>query len=248
VTVVRDGDPDPTTRIVGETGMHNKIRHKIANSPLGTKFFHRMTYTIWLNVMRTYKDKEVASLVMDINKECEFLIYPQEACRVYTLAQQQRDVEGDYAEVGVYKGSSAKLICEAKGDKHIHLFDTFEGLPEVDEIDKRFCKAMYSGGYQYTKDRLSGYSNVKIYKGLFPETGEPVKDRQFAFVHLDVDLYKSTKESLGFFYDRLVKGGIILTHDYGRSKGVTKAFDEFCEDKPEDPVRLPMTQCMLVKQ
>ena len=39
------------------------------------------------------------------------------------------------AEVGVYQGVSAKLICEAKGDKELHVFDTFEGLPDKSGTD-----------------------------------------------------------------------------------------------------------------
>ena len=38
-------------------------------------------------------------------------------------------VTGDIAEVGVYKGGSAKIICSAKGDRHLHLFDTFAAFP-----------------------------------------------------------------------------------------------------------------------
>ena len=36
-----------------------------------------------------------------------------------------RKLSGDIAEVGVYRGGSAMIICEAKGNKKLHLFDTF---------------------------------------------------------------------------------------------------------------------------
>ena len=43
-----------------------------------------------------------------------------------------KKIDGDIAEVGTYRGGSAKLICEAKGEKKLHLFDTFEGFAPAD--------------------------------------------------------------------------------------------------------------------
>ena len=45
-------------------------------------------------------------------------------------------VPGDMAEVGVYRGGSAKVIAEFKGGKHLHLCDTFEGNPEPGKHDR----------------------------------------------------------------------------------------------------------------
>ena len=45
------------------------------------------------------------------------------------------------------------------------------------------------------------YQNfVKIYKGWIPDRFEEVKDKNFSFVHLDVDLYEPTYESLNYFF------------------------------------------------
>ena len=53
-----------------------------------------------------------------------------------------------------------------------------------------------------------------------------LNNAKFSFVHLDVDLYESTKESINFFSPRMIRGGIIVVHDYGCSRGVRKAVDE----------------------
>jgi hypothetical protein len=66
-------------------------------------------------------------------------------------------------------------------------------------------------------------------------------------VHFDVDLYESTKACLEFFYPRMIVGGVMLSHDYSLLAGVRKAVDEFLQDKPEKPIELPSTQCMIVK-
>ena len=41
-----------------------------------------------------------------------------------------------------------------------------------------------------------------------------IKDEKFSFIHIDVDLFEPTFESLKFFYPRLKKGGIIVCDDY----------------------------------
>jgi O-methyltransferase len=59
-------------------------------------------------------------------------------------------------------------------------------------------------------------------------------------VHIDVDIYEPTRDSMAFFYPRLNDGGIIICDDYGFKSypGATKAVDEFLRDKPEKMVAL----------
>jgi len=63
---------------------------------------------------------------------------------------------------------------------------------------------------------------------------------------LDVDLYKSTIACLKFFYPRLVRGGIILVHDY-HSDGIQKAFKEFLQDNKIHLIELTGSQSMIIK-
>lgn len=165
-------------------------------------------------------------------------------------------LEGDLVEAGVYKGASAKIICETKGDKPLHLFDTFKGLPEsmfspIDvstEIAKIHVKPnMYSASLEEVKENLKTFKNVFYYPGLFPETAEPLKNKVFSFVHLDLDLFKSTLEALKFFYPRLVKGGIIVSHNYQDMPGVKAAFDEFFKDKQDKIELAGFSQCRIRK-
>jgi predicted O-methyltransferase YrrM len=95
---------------------------------------------------------------------------------------------------------------------------------------------------------LSKWAGVHLVKGIFPQTADPIKDRTFAFIHLDADLYESMISSLKFFWPRLEPGGIILAHDYGRGTEVKQAYDEFFKDAPERVVQLPMSQCMVIKE
>lgn len=195
-------------------------------------------------------DGKTFKLIQQIKKETEMLLDDLEAYQIHTTVRKTEKIAGDIAEVGVYKGGSAKLICEARGGKPVHLFDTFEGLPNLCELDssKQFHKGDYSAAFESVKDYLKNYPNVYFYKGLFPSTAGPVENKKFSFVHLDVDLYESTLNCLKFFYPKMNKGGAIISHDYPSSEGVKKAFDEFFSDKPELVIDLlSYEQCLIVK-
>ena len=160
---------------------------------------------------------------------------------LYESAKLLKGLEGDYAEVGVYRGGSACMVSHQFKDKRIFLFDTFEGLPD----DK---------SQQITDEPLAGWlndtsvnsvislisragvkkENIVICKGYFPdETAHFVSDDcTFCLVHLDTDRYESTAQGLRFFYPRLVDGGRIIIHDYNciGTPGVKKAVDEFLDE------------------
>lgn len=191
----------------------------------------------------------IINLVRKVGRECDLLITENEAYQICMAVNRTKKIKGDIAEVGVYKGGSAKLICNYKGNKTLHLFDTFEGLPELSKHDckKQFKKGMHSAIYMDTKKYLSEYRDVHFYKGYFPDTAAPIYYKKFSFVNLDADLYDSTLDSLKFFYPRMNKGGIIIVHDYYGGKGVMKAVDEFFIDKTEPVIELSGTQCLIVK-
>lgn len=201
-----------------------------------------------------YGDKERQKrldLIERVRKERKLLLSDHEADQLMMAVERTAKVPGDIAEVGTYKGVSAKLIAEARGvksDKAIYLFDTFTGLPDLEEIDKsHFKERQYQAGEKDVANYLSSYPNVFLYAGIFPDTAGPIKEKRFSFVHLDVDLYKSTKEALEFFYPRMSQGGAIISHDYMTAPGVRKAIDEYMADKPEAVFESSWRQCFVVK-
>lgn len=216
----------------------------------------KIIHKIWMDnkygVVVYYNDPErvgVIKLVRQVKKEVDLLLGDNEAYTIYRMVKNTAKVKGDIAEVGTYKGGSSKLICEAKGDKTIHLFDTFEGLPEISNKDdsRLVNKGDYQASFGEVKKYLKKYKKVFFYKGLFPTTSKPVKNKKFSFVHLDTDLYECTLAGLKFFYPRMTTGGIIISHDYTSVPGVKKAVDEFFENKVEPVIELSGTQCLIVK-
>ena len=132
-------------------------------------------------------------------------------------------------EFGVYKGNSVNFISEYHPMRLVYGFDSFEGLPEKWTRDP---KGMYSLGGGLPRVR----SNVCLIKGWFEETlPKFVKDHAepCAFIHIDCDLYSSTKTVLNLLSDRIVPGTVIVFDAFFRYPGWQqheyRAFMEFTE-------------------
>ena len=189
---------------------------------------------------------EVFGLIDRVKHERDMLLGDTEAYQIHMAVKRTAKLPGDIAEVGVYQGGSAMLICKAKGEKHLHLFDTFEGIPSVQKIDK-FREGQFASQLEDTQSYLKDETNVHFYKGIFPDTAQPIEGKTFSFVHLDVDTYESTKGCIEFFFPRMNRGGVIISHDYIPARGVRKAFDDFFTDRPEPIIEMSGTQCLIVK-
>jgi O-methyltransferase len=186
----------------------------------------------------------------EIQKGRKMLLTGAEAWILATLAESVKKIPGDIAEVGTFQGASAGLIASSS-EKTLYVFDTFEGLPEPEDSEKDqgswAKKGSFSASFEGVKSYLHQWPSIKINKGVFPASASALGDLRFAFVHLDVDLYRGTLDSLGWFYQRMSPGGIILSHDYNVCAGVKQAFEEFFADRQEVVIELPTNQCMVVK-
>ncbi len=173
---------------------------------------------------------------------------------LYQMFKQVDNLDGDIAEVGVYKGRTAKLLALMAGslNKSVHLFDTFTGMPEVNPAKDNFYQkgAFSDTSLAEVQAFLSDCKNITIYPGFFPATAEPVRDRSFSFVHVDVDIYQSVLDCCRFFYSRLVSKGIIVFDDPGFADcaGAKIAVEEFFADKEEFPVYLATGQVLIIKR
>jgi hypothetical protein len=190
--------------------------------------------------------------VRELKRRRDTKITLLEAMQLVSLVRATAKLGGCMAEVGVYQGGSARLIREADTSRSLHLFDTFEGLPELVATDTavrsgRLRKGRCTFPLEEVKNYFRGCNGVHFHKGLFPHTGEAVKEEKFSFVHADVDLYSSTRGVLEFFYPRLLRGGIIVSHDFATLRGVREAIEEFFKDLPEPVIELPGDQAMVVK-
>jgi hypothetical protein len=159
------------------------------------------------------------------------------------------EIDGDFAELGVWKGNSAAILAvfAAESGRRLFLFDTFAGFDRRDLIgdDKDQKVGFEDTSIDFVRESV-GHDEITTYvKGYFPDsiTAE-VAERRFALVHLDCDLYVPMKAALEFFYPRMPPGGTLILHDYssGIWPGATHAIDEFCEAVGEYPTLWPDRQ------
>lgn len=121
-------------------------------------------------------------------------------------------LDGLWLEFGVHSGCTVCLLAEYC--KEIYGFDSFEGLPEDwVKSDYEVLKKGYFNMYGNTNLVRNKPKNVHLVKGWFNESLPPFlrvcKDK-CAFIHIDCDLYSSTKTVLTLLKDRIVSGTIIL--------------------------------------
>ena len=225
------------------------MRGVMARSRLARRVMMGTQNRLQMGLLSGHKCPAVISTIKRARQGTETLLSSDESFVLHSVARAQSALDGDFAELGVYEGASARLICEVKGARTLHLFDTFEGLPVPGGEERRvFATGHFRSHLDQVRTTLGAFSGLELHPGLFPSSAERLSSRRFSFVHLDVDLEDSTYEGLAFFYERMVPGGIILGHDYSIIPGVARAFDRFLADKPERLIELPTTQAMLVRR
>lgn len=166
---------------------------------------------------------------------------------------------GDLAECGCYVGTSAFFIAQASTHGKLYLFDSFQGLSAPDATDRNVAETVIpwseGGGDLSTSEttlrhNLALYDSVVVLPGWIPERFEEVSDHQFRLVHIDVDLYQPTRDSLEFFYPRLVTGGVIVMDDYGfkTCPGATRAAQELAASQDIGILHLATGQGVIMKR
>jgi hypothetical protein len=150
---------------------------------------------------------------------------------LYALSEVLHDIPGDVAELGVYTTGSCRLLAMCNPHKKVYAFDTFEGMPWDDEHGNH-----KAGDFTVNQESvfrlLNGHENIIVRKGIFPETAKDLAHNQYSLVHIDADIYQSTKFALEYFWPRLEPNGALVFDDwqYDGTRGVKKAVDEYFGD------------------
>jgi hypothetical protein len=138
-------------------------------------------------------------------------------------------IDGHFLEFGVFTGGTIRYIARRIGQRTIHGFDSFEGLPEA-------WSGFNLGGKAFDrKGQLPRVpNNVLLHRGYFDASLPKWLDEHagpIAFMHLDCDIYSSTRTIFELTAPRLVPGSVILFDEYFNfpnwEKHEFKAFQEF---------------------
>jgi hypothetical protein len=135
---------------------------------------------------------------------------------------------GLICEFGVFEGQTISYIAKQVPDQNVYGFDSFEGLPET-------WRGPFKRGVFSTGGRLPSVpANVTLIKGWFDATLPAFvakHDEPVALLHVDCDLYSSTKCIFAHLGDRVVPGSVIVFDEYfdypAWQEHEFKAFAEF---------------------
>lgn len=172
----------------------------------------------------------------------------------YELAARciREGIPGDFVECGVFGGSQAAAMAAAIvgeewsgvdrwhgptawNSRRVHLFDSFEGVPEPGPQDRDFVAGGNAKGtsacsleaVQANMKQWGVPDELLVYhKGVFSmlsplqpffgrtDDGRASWPRQIALLRLDLDLYDGTLAALNMLYRELVPGGFCIIDDY----------------------------------
>jgi hypothetical protein len=145
-------------------------------------------------------------------------------------AFRKSNISGSHliCEFGVFTGTTINHLARMTSQR-IYGFDSFQGLPEE-------WSNMVDKGHFALKSLPSVRNNVILIKGWFSETLPAFLNENagpVGFLHVDCDLYSSTKTVFDLMEPRLVPGTIIVFDEYlnysGWEEGEHKAFQEFLQ-------------------
>ena len=134
---------------------------------------------------------------------------------------------GAFVEVGVFQGGFGFMLsrlAERQG-RDCFLYDTFEGLADFTQDIDELALGFLVADEATVRKALGAYPTVV--KGVFPNVS-PIPER-VAFAAIDVDQYKSTKETILALKDRMIPGGVMWFDDSNKLKGARQAVREVFE-------------------
>tara|TARA_X000000950_G_scaffold286763_1_gene396723 strand:- start:880 stop:1569 length:690 start_codon:yes stop_codon:yes gene_type:complete len=179
--------------------------------------------------IKTVKSKrELQTLLLDIDKGKDLLnqwidldpIYVGDSMKANYLesihkqlleSTRKISLTGYWCEFGVREGRSLNWLIKEYPHQIIHAFDSWEGLPEDWNHGTGKVADMRCNPPVVPK-------HIQLHKGWFKDTLPAWKQQHkgpIAFLHMDADIYSSTKEVL-VSLDKQIVAGTVIT------------FDEFC--------------------
>lgn len=184
-----------------------------------------------------------------------YTLVSRDRCYVlWKTLQQAGHLQGDVMECGVFRGGTALLEAKTlqgqSSGRGLHLFDSFQGMPETKEGIDRFRSSDFNTTSAESVGRLlAPYPYAHIHAGFIPNTFAGLKINRIAWAHVDVDIYQSVRDCIDYIYPRLVPGGYLIFDDYGFPSCVSarRAVDEAFASLPEVPLCLPTGQCLVMK-
>ena len=148
------------------------------------------------------------------------------------------DPAGALCEIGSYRGGGALHLSNACPNRRIYICESFAqsfGRLHPD-LDTSFTSELFKDNTRATVEALFQGRDYRILDGFFPEScrASGVELPLLSFVHLDVDVYEATRDSLEYLRTHMLPRSLIVLDDFHRkAKGVMRAVSEFNARHPD---------------
>jgi O-methyltransferase len=139
-------------------------------------------------------------------------------------------VEGDVVEIGCHAGGTSvflqMLIDNFAPGRTLHLYDSFQGMPEPGPKDAYLVKGDRPSTIDQIHQTFAHFDLPvpEIHPGWFEDTLPGQLPPQIAAAYLDGDFYDSIMISLSAVWPRLSPNGIIIVDDYADLERAPNAF------------------------
>lgn len=184
--------------------------------------------------------------------------------RIHVLcwaAKHAMHLDGDFVDCGVHTGIFARAVMHytsfQQTNKKYYLLDTFNGLDKKYSSNKEFERNYLMGYDKEDSDLLYKQVtntfkefNVKIIRGAVPETLVEVDSDKICYLSIDMNCVYPEVATLEYFWDKMVKGGVIILDDYGYANSTNdqkQAHDTFALSKGIQILTLPTCQGLIIK-
>jgi O-methyltransferase len=169
-------------------------------------------------------------------------------------AQHAKSLTGDFVECGVNRGGMARAVVEYVGfstlDKEFYLLDSYCGIPGDMKQSSAALPFDYTECFEAVKQTFAQFSNVRVIRGVVPNTLANVESDRVAYLSIDMNCVEPEIAAAEFFWERISPSGVIVLDDYCYSEHYglqNKAFDEFARSHNVEVLALPTGQGLIFK-
>lgn len=182
--------------------------------------------------------------------------------RVYVCcwaAEHALRLAGDFVECGVSTGIVSRAVVAyvdfGMRNRRFWLIDTFEGIPLDQATQTERSLAVSKNERHYfdcsadVREHFAPLRNVEVIKGRVPEVLSTLNIGQIAYLHIDMNIAAPEVAAAEHFWERLVRGAVVVFDDYGSLAHVAQktALDEFAHRRGVSILSLPTGQGLLIK-
>jgi O-methyltransferase len=223
----------------------------------GQFYCNDMIVCLWRNLSFRNDQRFMSSFYESVTNEQESSL----VWRLHTLvwaAKNALNVAGDFVECGVFKGFCSEVLLKYLDfgtlPRQAYLYDTFAGLPEKTSTEQERRTWDYTqydpeAIYGEVQKKFSIYDNVKVVRGIVPESFAVAVPEKIAFLHIDMNSEQAEMLALEHLFDKVVPGGMIVLDDFGWTCNVNqmKAELAFMEKRGHSILEIPTGQGIVIK-